>query len=232
MWKAALFLFCPALLAIPGWTQALPDGPGKDVFASVCSQCHTLDRVLNLKLTKEEWQEKVDRMGAKGASASKEEFTAIVDYLAKNFPSTAATASAGGGEKDLPEGPGKQIILRECTACHAPDHFTKYHHSPEEWQVIVTRMGQRVRSATTAELDSVQKYLTTNFPKAEDNTKLNMNKASANDIAARLNLSAEEARAIVQYRVEHGDYREWGELLVVYGVDGRKIKAVKDLMSF
>ena len=59
-----------------------------------------------------------------------------------------------------------------------------------------------------------------------------MNKATAKEIQSRLGLTAEEAQAIVQYRSEHGDFREWGEMLVVYGVDGRKIKAVKDLMSF
>ena len=45
-------------------------------------------------------------------------------------------------------------------------------------------------------------------------------------------MTPEEAQAIVLYRNEHGDFREWGEMLVVYGVDGRKIKAVKDLMGF
>ena len=86
--------------------------------------------------------------------------------------------------------------------------------------------------ATTAELAAVQQYLTTNFPKQEDASKLNMNKATAKEIEARLGMTPEEAQAIVQYRNEHGDFREWGEMLVVYGVDGRKIKAAKDLMGF
>ena len=41
-----------------------------------------------------------------------------------------------------------------------------------------------------------------------------------------------EARALVTYREKHGDYREWGEMLVVYGVDGRKLEAAKEKMSF
>jgi hypothetical protein len=27
-------------------------------------------------------------------------------------------------------------------------------------------------------------------------------------------------------------FREWGELLVIYGIDGRKVGAAKDRMSF
>ncbi|PWT97909.1 MAG: hypothetical protein C5B51_30350 [Terriglobia bacterium] len=207
-----------------GWGQGLPDAPGKDLVTKVCTECHGIERILNLKLGRDAWKTTVDRMAAQGANATKEEIESILNYLAKNLGAET--------EKDLPEGPGKQIILRECTACHAPDHFTKYHHSPEEWQVIVVRMGQRVRSATTAELEAVQKYLAANFPKTEDSTKLNINKATAQEIRTRLGLTAAEAEAIVHYRNEHGDYREWGEMLVVYGVDGRKIKAVKDLMSF
>jgi competence protein ComEA len=132
----------------------------------------------------------------------------------------------------LPEGPGKQIILRECTACHQPDHFTKYRHTSEEWQAIVIRMGQRVRSATKEELDSVQKYLAANYPKVDDASKLNINKSAAGEIAVGLDLTLDEAKAVVEYRERHGTFREWGELLAIYGVDGRKIEAAKDKMSF
>ena len=93
-------------------------------------------------------------------------------------------------------------------------------------------MGQRVRSATKEELDTVEKYLATNFPKVDDATKLNVNKASAEDIVARLGLTLDEAKAVVDYRQRHGSFREWGELLAIYGVDGRKIEAAKDRMSF
>lgn len=134
--------------------------------------------------------------------------------------------------QEMPEGAGKQIILRECTACHMPDHFTKYRHTNEEWQAIVVRMGQRVRSATKEELDTVQKYLASNYPKLEESGKVNMNKSTAQQIEEQLSLTAEEAAAIVDYRRRHGEFREWGELLAIYGVDGRKIEAVKDRMSF
>lgn len=134
--------------------------------------------------------------------------------------------------QELPDGAGKQIILRECTACHMPDHFTKYRHTNEEWQAIVVRMGQRVRSATKEELDTVQKYLAANYPKLEESGKVNMNKSTAQQIEEQLSLTAEEAAAIVDYRRRHGEFREWGELLAIYGVDGRKIEAAKDRMSF
>ncbi len=79
----ALFAFC--LAALPMAAQDLPDGPGKDTFAKVCSACHGVDIIVVLKHTKEEWKTVVDTMASYGASAKDEEFDAIVTYLAKNF---------------------------------------------------------------------------------------------------------------------------------------------------
>jgi competence protein ComEA len=132
----------------------------------------------------------------------------------------------------MPDGAGKEIILRECTACHQPDHFTKYRHTNEEWQAIVIRMSQRVRSISKEEIDTVQKYLATNYPKLDDAARLNVNKATAEEISDRLSLTLDEAKAVVDYRQRHGTFREWGELLAIYGVDGRKIEAAKEKMSF
>jgi cytochrome c5 len=74
------FLFAPAVPA-----QDLPDGPGKDLVTTVCTQCHTTNRIVEKKLAKDEWNDIVDKMAAKGARASDEEFDTIVNYLAKNF---------------------------------------------------------------------------------------------------------------------------------------------------
>lgn len=226
------YSFLPALLlAVPFSAQTLPDGPGKEVFSGVCSECHALDLATSQKKPRAGWQSTVDSMVAKGATASKEQLDAIVTYLAAHFgPDDAASLNAAATV--MPDGAGKQIILRECTACHLPDHFTKYRHTQEEWQAIVIRMAPRTRAITKEETDTVLKYLATNFPKVDDAGKLNVNKATAQDISARLGLTADEAKALVDYRQRHGTFREWGELLAIYGVDGRKIEAAKDRMSF
>jgi competence ComEA-like helix-hairpin-helix protein len=228
---SSIGLGCLAI-AFSAPAQNLPDGPGKEAFTKVCAECHGLDLATNQRLTKAAWTTTVDSMAAKGATATKEDFEAIVNYLAKNFGAAEGVAQASAGAEKMPEGPGKQIILRECTACHLPDHFTKFQHTNEEWQAIIVRMGTRVRSATRQELDTVQKYFATNFPKVEDTAKLNVNKATAQEIESKLSLTPQEAEAVIRYRARHGAFREWGEMLAIYGVDGRKIEAVKDRISF
>ena len=65
--------------------QDLPDGAGKDVVTKVCTACHDTARIVSKKKTKEEWNDTVDKMAARGAKASDEEFDSIVNYLAKYF---------------------------------------------------------------------------------------------------------------------------------------------------
>ena len=93
-------------------------------------------------------------------------------------------------------------------------------------------MATKGISAPAEQYDAIVAYMAKNFPKTEDATKINMNKAKAEDIVTAIGLTPDEAKALVTYREKHGEYREWGEMLVVYGVDGRKLEAAKDKMSF
>jgi hypothetical protein len=71
------------LLAASVRAQDLPDGDGKDLVLKVCTVCHEATRIASKKRTKEEWNDTVDKMAARGAKASDEEFETIVNYLAK-----------------------------------------------------------------------------------------------------------------------------------------------------
>jgi competence protein ComEA len=133
---------------------------------------------------------------------------------------------------DLPDGPGKELILRACIGCHKAGEIAAYRFTKDEYHAIAYRMGDRGAQATRDELDIIADYLFEHFPKIEDATKINVNKATAQEIAAGLALTTEEAEAIVKYRQRHGDFHAWGDLLIIYGVDGKKIAAAKDKISF
>jgi competence ComEA-like helix-hairpin-helix protein len=141
----------------------------------------------------------------------------------------SATAALAAGE--LPDGAGKQIIQQHCAGCHAGNALAGYQKTREDWDAIVVRMGQRT-AASRDDLTTLADYLAANFPKIDDPTKVNMNKADAKEISERLGLSMTEAEAIIKYRDRRGNFRTWGDLLVIYGVDGTKIEALQDKMSF
>ena len=140
---------------------------------------------------------------------------------------TVSVLAAG----ELPEGDGKKIIQQQCSGCHPGNALGGYQKTREDWDAVVIRMGQRT-TATRDELTTLADYLASNFPKIDDPSKVNMNKAGAQEMAERLGLSAAEAEAIVKYCDRRGNFRAWGDLLVIYGVDGTKIESLQDKMSF
>jgi Quinohemoprotein amine dehydrogenase A, alpha subunit, haem binding len=71
------------LLAASVRAQDLPEGAGKDLVMNVCTQCHDTARIVAKKRTKEDWNDLVDKMAARGAKATDEEFDTIVTYLTK-----------------------------------------------------------------------------------------------------------------------------------------------------
>ena len=75
--------------------QDLPDGKGKDLVQRICVDCHGLDVIVSQRATKEGWASIVDGMVVRGASGTKEEMDAIVEYLAKNFPKEPAKIRVG-----------------------------------------------------------------------------------------------------------------------------------------
>jgi len=65
--------------------QDLPDGEGKEVFMTKCSQCHALDYATTTRRTRSGWNGIMMEMMDMGAVLSDEDKTAIVGYLTKNF---------------------------------------------------------------------------------------------------------------------------------------------------
>lgn len=76
-------------IAIPAWSQNLPEGPGKEPTEKVCTQCHELARAVSLHQDRAGWQATIQKMISLGATATPEQFEAILNYLSKNFPATA-----------------------------------------------------------------------------------------------------------------------------------------------
>jgi competence ComEA-like helix-hairpin-helix protein len=132
---------------------------------------------------------------------------------------------------DFPEGDGKVLIMRSCGACHPTDQIARQRKTEDQWQSTVVRMQGRGASVNSAEADVVIKYLAKNFAKVEDTSKVNVNKADAKALVA-LGFTSDEADKIVDYRERKGEFREWGDLLQIYGVSGAKVEAVKDKITF
>ncbi len=129
--------------------------------------------------------------------------------------------------QDLPEGPGKRLVQEICTGCHGLESVTSQRATRQGWESTVDYMIQRGATMKDEDIRVVVDYLTKNF-----GPKVNVNKASARDIQSGLELTAQEADAIVNYRKANGDFKDWESLTKVSGVDAKKLEAKKDLIQF
>lgn len=149
------------------------------------------------------------------------------------IPSLVAAASAPDAPKDLlPDAPGKDIVVRKCTQCHDASQFALQRKSGDDWDQMITQMTSNGLTLTDEEYGIVLDYLTKNLGPTSPSAKINVNKASADDLQKTLQLSLEEATAIADYRSAHGPFKDWQGVAAVKSVDAKKIEAKKDSLLF
>jgi len=133
---------------------------------------------------------------------------------------------------DLPDGPGKITVQRVCGNCHAAQIVMTRKASKEGWERIVADMVDKGATATDAEFDEVIAYLAKNFPDTGGKTKINVNTAAAEELAATLEISTDLAVEIVKYRSEKGKFKSIEDLKKVPGLDEKKVEGKKDQLAF
>jgi len=67
-------------------SSALPPGPGRDITIRVCSGCHSPALAASEQLSPQGWHDLVERMVARGAVGTVDEFNQTTLYLSKSFP--------------------------------------------------------------------------------------------------------------------------------------------------
>lgn len=72
--------------AAGGAASASNDTAAKQVLMDVCTACHDLDLVSDQHLSKDEWQQVVTSMVAKGANLADKDAPVLVDYLSRTYP--------------------------------------------------------------------------------------------------------------------------------------------------
>ena len=131
--------------------------------------------------------------------------------------------------KLLPDGAGKDVVVKACLECHGVANFRKARKDSDEWTDSVQDMLDRGAKATSAEADLIVAYLVKNFGKG---AKVQMNTAPLEEIKVVLGFTVPEANAVVAWRDQNGPYTDWRDVLKAPGVDPAKVESKKELMSF
>jgi len=139
--------------------------------------------------------------------------------------------AATGWAQELPEGKGKEIVQNVCSQCHGLNAVATSRMSKEDWENTVLDMVARGAPLLEEEIDTVVQYLSTNLGK-QTTAKVNVNKASVKDLETGLKLSPEEAREVIGYRSQNGNFAKFEDLQKVPGLDMKKLEAAKDRLEF
>ena len=81
----ALAGLCALIAVAQTKDETLPEGPGREVFQAVCSECHELARAAAKQWTRAQWKDKVLEMLQESPDVSDMEREQIVEYLARTF---------------------------------------------------------------------------------------------------------------------------------------------------
>ena len=137
----------------------------------------------------------------------------------------------GAAKADLPEGYGKAATVRICGNCHSPERAASLHQSRQGWEDTVTKMAKLGATGTEDDFEAVLLYLSNHFG-LETPGPLNINKATPIDLQTTLLLRRSQAKALIEYRTQNGDFKSIDDLRNVPGLDFAKIEAKKSRIVF
>lgn len=135
----------------------LPEGPGKQILETVCTECHTLNEVVKFSgyYSRENWRDILQTMVADGARLTPAQTPVLLDYLTQTFP------------KNLPDGEGKKLLEAACAGCHPATDVQRFdgYYDRENWRELVGVMIANGAKLTAPQATVLVDYLTATFPK-------------------------------------------------------------------
>ena len=128
---------------------------------------------------------------------------------------------------ELPDGPGKDTLIRVCGDCHSPDNVIANGQDRTGWESEITKMAGFGAQGNDEDFTAILDYLVKNFPGT-----VNVNKATAAQLASGLGFTTAEAAAVVDYRKQNGDFKSIDDLKKVPELDAKQLDAKKARFAF
>jgi competence protein ComEA len=142
-----------------------------------------------------------------------------------------AIAQPASAQAALPEGPGKDQMVKVCGVCHEPQRAASIRLTREGWESTIGDMIARGAKGTDEDFAAILDYLSKNFL-GEASKPLNVNTATSVELESVLLLLRKEAAAVIAYREKNGLFKNVDDLKKVPGIDVKKIDAQKDRLYF
>ena len=130
----------------------------------------------------------------------------------------------------LPDGPGKDTLLRVCGKCHSPAIVIANGQTRDGWESTITKMAGLGATASDEEFTAILDYLVKNCPPMAG--KVNINKATASEIESQLGFTTKQAEDIVAYREKNGDFKSYDDLKKVPQMNPTDVDTRRNNITF
>src|SRR5262249_9152285 len=173
-WKAAAYLPAGASAALclgaaaPLHAQtpaSLPQGEGRELVATACSQCHTLSVIMAGRDGPIGWKRHVYNMVLRGAQLTPREADTVIAYLTPHFGPAAPPRPAAPAPNATPppRGAGKDLVESRCVMCHNLERVTVVKRQKRDWERVVANMYERWGMSAPDEVNAISAYLVAQF---------------------------------------------------------------------
>jgi len=157
-----------AVMAASGAAQAqqasvFPDGPGREIVAVACTQCHAPQPFTQLRLGENGWRKQVENMVLRGAMVAPSELDVVTKYLTTAYGPGVPLPGAPTRKVDLPAGPGADLVEGACGICHGLDRVVAASRPGHQWQAVVHRMVEIGAPLDDAQSKQIITYLEENY---------------------------------------------------------------------
>jgi competence ComEA-like helix-hairpin-helix protein len=167
-------------------------------------------------------------------------------FYAAGQTDNAKSGSSKSAADSLPDGPGKELVLKKCVSCHSIQ-------TGDEWAQIVSTMVGRGAVVSDDDADAIVDYLAAHFGpssakpgssssagasptpgsgNSDTSTPIYINKATVDQLRSGLGLTQAQAGIIVHYREKNGDFKDFPQLLAVPGIDSALLKNEQSKIAF
>ena len=93
-------------------------------------------------------------------------------------------------------------------------------------RTLSTTWFPAARPRANEQIQAINDYLAKNFG------QVNVNKGPSAEIASVLEITSDQADAIVKYRMDHGDFKSMDDLKKVPGLESAKLDTKKDRVVY
>lgn len=127
----------------------------------------------------------------------------------------------------LSEEAGRKVTEQVCSGCHGVDFFAGKRLTRQLWRLTVEDMVGRGAVGTREQFDQIVTYLA-----AYRGETINVNEAEARILGQVFDISADQARAIVDFRAANGEFGSLEDLQRVPGLDPVRLEEQKLNLCF